>query len=60
MGEIKESKKNHIVCVGDIFAERAKQEVIRENGHLVILKSCAEENREYIKSLVGKERRPEK
>jgi len=55
MAEIKESKKNHIVSVGDIFAERAKEEVIRENGRLIILKSCAEENREYIKSLAKKE-----
>jgi len=52
----KKSKKNYIISVGNIFAERAKEEVIRENGRLIVLKSCAEENREYIKFLkkIGK------
>ena len=54
MADIKESKKNYIVPIGEFFAERAKDEVIQENGHLIILKSCAEENREYIKSLAEK------
>lgn len=48
---IKESKKNYIISVGNIFAERAKEEVIQETGRLITLKSCAEENKEYIKSL---------
>jgi len=47
----KESKKNYIISIGNIFAERAKEEVIKKNGRLITLKSCTEENKKYIKFL---------
>ena len=31
--------------------EKARQEIIEETGRFVVLKSAAEENRKYIKSL---------
>ena len=50
MGEIKRFKVVPIP-LAEVWIEKAKQEVVKKNGNLIILESAAEENKEYIESL---------
>ncbi len=50
MGEIKRFKVVPIP-LAEFWIEKAKQELVERTGSLIILKSAAEENRKYIKSL---------
>jgi len=53
MGEIKRFKVVPIP-LAEVWIEKAKQEVVKKNGNLIILESAAEENKEYIESLKKK------
>jgi len=53
MGEIKRFKVVPIP-LAEVWIEKAKQEVVKKNGNLIILESAAEENERYIKSLKEK------